>query len=356
MQTWKPRWNQLAAAGKRFEVVTSPWMGWTSATTGCHGTCLSGYQAAVGLAAGSIDAYEGPNECDDHGITCTDWGTKSTSETPQFVVAHWTPLVWNLRSSSVTVYGPGMAFPNGYSEFTNLAGYMHAGAIHNYTKPDMPETSGRCCSYLSWKIGAAYVSGSDPLASTETGYNTDPTFANGGVSKLAQERYIPRLLFTDLQNNVKHTYLYALLDYPAGSGTGQDFGLLNPDYTPKPAWTRLMQLMSYFADSGTSPQNLLTFTLSGDATGALHMVLFQKSNGTYILVPWLATLIWNSTSHVDTAVTNETITLTLPSTVKSVTLTRFGDYGKQVVSTLSGSVGKFSLPVSSLVEAVSFHT
>jgi hypothetical protein len=48
--------------------------------------------------------------------------------------------------------------------------------------------------------------------------------------------------------------------------------------------------------------------------------------------------------------------LTLPSSVTSISVTKFGDNGAETVTSIAGSNGVFSLPVSSLVEAVSFHT
>ncbi len=132
--------------------------------------------------------------------------------------------------------------------------------------------------------------------------------------------------------------------------------MLDLNFKPKLVWTRIGQLMTYFTDSGTSPRKPVAYTLTGDTTKLLYQVLFQKSDGTYVLVPWLGTQIWNYSTLTDYSPTTETLTLSVPSTVTSVAVTTFGDRGAENTTTHSVSNGKVSLQVSSLVEAIAFHT
>ncbi len=113
--------------------------------------------------------------------------------------------------------------------------------------------------------------------------------------------------------------------------------------------------MGYFADSGASPRTALSYSLIGDSTGAMHQVLFQKSDGTYILVPWLGTQLWNQTTHTDYPPVTKTLILTLPPSVRSIIVTKFGDKGSMAATTLRADHGRFPLRVSSLIEAVSFR-
>lgn len=357
---WRTRWNQLAAAGVKFDVITNPWEGWTSGTTGCHGTCNDGYLSALGVTPSSIAAYEGPNECDiNKSAQCTNVGTTDALPGVQTVVK-WAPYYWQLASSNVAIYSAAMAFPQDYSEFGNLSSYMNYCAIHDYTKPLQPESNTLTIGLVVWQAEVPAMCGSNrsaiPIVSTETGYPTGPPYTKyGGESQLAQERYTPRILFFHLEHRVFHVYFYELIDEGA-QGSGDTWGLLSENGTPKPAWTRLMQLMSYFKDTRSAPGTPLRYSLTGDTSGVLQQVLFQRSNGTYILVPWLGTQQWDWTTDSDISPTKETLTLTLPSSVKSVTVTKFGDYGARTLTTVSGTNGKFPLPVSSLIEAVSFHT
>ncbi|HTJ28659.1 MAG TPA: hypothetical protein VMA36_21070 [Candidatus Limnocylindria bacterium] len=342
---WLPRWKNVAAAGITIDVITNPGMGWDSA---CNGTCFRDYTAQLGIDPTSIDAYEGPNECDepDH---CKAYGVRSTSAA--ITVGSWTPLLWTLRSPGTAIYGPAMAFPRGYAKFGTLSQYMDFGSIHDYPGDSYPENN----VVPSWRAGAAAMSGPLPLVSTESGYNTDPTFSNHGVSQLAQERYLPRILFTHLSYGIKRTYLYELFDYPPEAGQGQDFGLLNADYSPKPAWTRLIQLMRYFQDAGTSQPSPLAYGMSGDGSGTLHHVLFQRSDRTYLLVLWLGTSLWDSASHTDTEPRSEDVTITLPKVPASAVFTQFKDRGQMRTDPVNRPGQTVRVDVTSLVSVLSFR-
>lgn len=358
--TWAPRFNQFAAAGIKFDIVTNPWMGWTSSSTGCHGTCLSGYPSALGLPISAIDTYEGPNECDvENSLNCTDVGSTSGLSKQQ-VIAQWSPYVANLRSSSVSVLSPSFSNEDGYGNYSSISGYTNGCSIHDYQSASetpeyyfhwvMPVSGG---PIVTWYSGCQHLVGNQPMITTESGYTNDTSSScpDAGISELGAERYFPRELLTHLNGGIKRVYTYELLDGESGSTSCYAFGLLHTNFTPKLIWNRMAQLMNYFADSGTSPQTPLAYTLTGDTTGTLNRSLFQRSNGTYILVPWLATQLWNGSNL---SPTSETLTLTLPSSVTSITVTTFGDSGAMSTQTISGSNGTFSLPVSSLVEAVSF--
>jgi hypothetical protein len=362
--TWVAELNQLAAAGIRFDMVWDPRICWSSAATpGCQNvtTPANVYASTLGIAA-DIEAYEGPNECDISSL-CPGIKGQAASNPPAWsyscssfdtCMTIFIEDLGTLRSPGVSVYGPPMAFASsspGYACCGNMAAYMTASSMHDYPGNNYPESG---YDPNSWIPAAQQLNGGGPVVSTETGYYTNPpTYANQGVDLLTQERLTPRILFTHLYYGVMRTYLYELVD--EGSTLNVGYGLLNYDSTPKPAWTRLKQLISYFSDSGTSPRTPIAYTLSGDTTGELFKVLFQKSNGTYILVPWLGTRQWSST-NADIAPTTETLMLMLPPAVTSVTVTQFGDNGVTTVTTLSRKSNDcFSLPVSSLIEAVSFN-
>lgn len=359
VNSYAPRFNQLASAGKLFDILGDPWMGWTMSTSGCNGGtggCTSGYPANVGLNAAAINAYEGPNECNIGGGHCTQYGTSTTSYPwAPGVLNVWEPELWTLRSSSVAILGPAAGLCN-YSQFPNLSAYINYSSIHDYWAPLNPEDghTDNCISSSNTYVGTK------PIISTESGYSTGPPYSEyGAESQLAQERYVGRILFMHLnpRYNIKRTYIYDLVS-ETGLSEG-DYGLLNPPgstnaYQPKPAWNRLMQLMSYFSDTGTSPKTPISYTLTGDTSGKLWQDLFQRSDGTYVLVPWIGQVMWDYTTDTDNTPIRENLTLTLPSSITQVTVTQFGDNGTKSVSTLNGTNGQFTVPVSSLIEAISF--
>lgn len=100
-------------------------------------------------------------------------------------------------------------------------------------------------------------------------------------------------------------------------------GPLRADYTPKTAWTRLLQFMQFFNNGGKSPQHTQSYTASGEKLGMLDHPLFQRSDGTYLLALWLANYLYDPNNHAAQSPANQTVTLTLSRSVLSAMLSRF---------------------------------
>jgi hypothetical protein len=133
-------------------------------------------------------------------------------------------------------------------------------------------------------------------------------------------------------------------------------GLLNANYSPKPAWTRLLQLLQLFHDDGVSPRAPLAYALDGDTTQTLDHVLFQRSDGTYLLVLWLAQPAYDAATHSVLPPNGETLHVTLPAAVSTATLLHFGDYGKVDSAVQNGTNGAFSVPVDPSISILEFRT
>lgn len=288
-----------------------------------------------------IDSYEGPNECDASADCPTDW--KATE-------ASWQQQIYSLQTPDVKIIAPSMTTAAGYSALGNIAGFADLGNIHDYPAAYPPESQTVTPLHLQW---ATSMTGSLPVWSTEVGYSTDPTHADNGVPQVVQERYLPRLLLEHLRLGVMRTYLYQLFDY--GPDGGKYMGLLNPDYSPKPAWTRLLQLMRLLADSGPAPQTPLAYSISGDSNGTLDHLLFQRSDGSYVLALWLAQPVYDPSTRTVLAIASETVSVRLPASVASATLTAYGDNGTVATSALTGTSGSFPVPARSTVSVLEFR-
>ena len=321
------RIRELASHGIHTDFLTTP---------KDSASWVDSYVSTLGVADGT-EAFEGWNECD-VSRQCGSWQTTE---------AAWQRHLYTLKSPGVTIIGPSMATSLGYSLLGNLSTSMDVGNIHDYPQNNYPEAAGVTPARLSW---VRATSGNDPVWSTEDNYSTDPTYANYGVPEVVQERYLSRILMEHLRLGVMRTYIYQLFDY--GPDAGQYMGLLHADYTAKPAWTRLDQLMGYLDDAGTSPRTPLRYSLSGDASGALHHLLFQRSDGTYTLALWIAKSVYSSSSHTILAPTSETVTVSLPTTFGSATIRHFNDYGQIADEQLTGAAGVFRVPVSSLISVM----
>ncbi len=294
------------------------------------------YVTTMGLR--HVDGFEGPNECDS-GIFCpADW---------QNVEGTWQKTIFSFASPNVTIIGPSMVSQAGYACLGDLSGYMNVGNLHDYPGADPPETlNGGPTEHEQW---AAAMSGSKPFWVTETGYATDAS----GVPPVVQERYITRTFFEDLRLGIMRTYIYQLFDY--GPDAGAHMGLLNADYSAKPAFTQLKQLLAFFKDNGSSLQKQLTYEIQGDTRGTLHHVLFQRSDGTYALAMWLADPVYDAKKHSVMDVTSEAVRVVLPGTVASATQTLFADDGTtKSQPPLGVSEGTVSVMVTSVVSVLTF--
>jgi hypothetical protein len=325
------RINQLAAAGIHTDFLTS---------MAQQFTYVQSYATTMDVAS-AAEAFEGPNECD-VSPDCNAW---------QSVEAAWQQQLFSLAAPPVTIIGPSMVTQQGYASLGNLSAYLNVGNIHDYVGTDLPESALGAPSHLTWAVA---MSGNKPVWCTEFDYSTDPTFANNGVPQVVQERYLPRLLIEHLRLGIKRTYIYQLFDF--GADGGAYMGVLNSNYSPKPAWTRLLQLMQVFRDDGTSPRAALAYTLAGDNTGTLDHLLFQRSDGTYLLVLWLAQQIYDSVTRAVLTPSTETLQVTLPASVTGATLLQFRDYGALNQSELTPSNGVLIVPVGPLISILEFRT
>ena len=323
-----PRLNELGAAGITAEVSTS---------LKDLATYDASYVQTMGLK--NVEAFEGPNECDS-GVFCpANW---------QSIEGAWQKTLYGFRTPSIAIIGPSMITQTGYSSLGNLSSFMDVGNIHDYTGQEPPEAlSGGPTEHLGW---AAAMSGSKPVWATEMGYATDST----GVPALVQEHYITRALFEDLRVGVMRTYIYQLFDY--GPDGGATMGLLNADYSAKPAWTQLKQLIAFFKDGNSSPLTPLTYQIQNDSRGTLHHLLFQRSDGTYVLAMWLAESLYDAKSHSTSSVNGETVRVVLPSTANSAIQTQFMDGGTAQTTPSAISNGAASVIVTSVVSVLTFKT
>lgn len=327
-----PAFTDLASAGIRFDLVTSLRDSFSYTQQ---------YPVNVSIET-AVEAYEGPNECDSSPDCPSNWQSIEAARQQQ---------LYTLKSRGVTIIAPSMTSGSGYSALGNLAAYADFGNIHDYPAANPPESETATPLHLQW---AVTMTANDPVWCTEDGYNTDPTYANNGVPQVVQERYLPRLLFEHLRLGIGRTYIYQLFDY--GNDGGSNMGLLNADYTPKPAWKRLLQLMHQFADSRAAPRTPLTYTITGDAKGTLDHLLFQRSGGSYMLALWLAEPVYDPSSHATLAIASETVHVNLPASTSTATLTAYGDNGSVTTTALTGSSnGVFQVPVRSVVSVLEFR-
>lgn len=250
-----------------------------------------------------LDSVEGPNEYD-------------LSKDPDWrdhLREHQSALMQAMRGENETRDVPVLAPSIVQSENRERLGRVPAdfGNMHSYTG-GAQETTSHVKSELS---EAAKIAGSAPSMSTETGYNTAVQNKDGqpGVPEAVAATYALRQLLENFRNGVVRTYIYELLDEGVDAKRSEaNYGLLRADFSAKPSWTALRNLISLLRDEGDAfePQAVDVTVTEGDGKD-LRVVPLQKRDGSTYLAVWREVKLYDEHAHHERLVTSRKVTLSV---------------------------------------------
>jgi hypothetical protein len=286
------------------------------------------------MPANSVEALEMPNELDvfhylykwhpsDSSYLSTDpsaanyYGAYGEAVTKDC----WQAIKSDPALASIKIIGPtvGVQVPSPYSA-RSLYNYVDWGGFHPYpgrantfTYPQPYDTiqkyywnsfepsvnvssdpyGGNPLMFTWYQPAFANGGNARPMAATETGYQTAP-HSTGGVSVTAQAKYLPRLFAEYFRDGVARTFIYEFYDEGTSStDQEQNFGLINNDLTPKPAYTALANLIHLLAEEEASfTPDKLNYSFEVQPNGAfvrtayVHDLLLEKSDGDFYLLLW----------------------------------------------------------------------
>jgi hypothetical protein len=268
--------------------------------------------ASIGTSLRSaVDAVEGPNEYDAAGDP--DWVAK--------LRAYQQDLYQRVRTdpalTGLSVIGPSFTSTTSRTKFGDQSAWMDSGNMHPYPSGEAPSKN------LTAELGsAAAVSGSKPIVATETGYHnaTATTSGHRPVSEAAAGVYVPDLFLESFRRGVQRTFSYELVDErpeTALTNIEQHFGLLRNDFSPKPAYTNLANLIAAVGDSAPArgPGALRYDVTGGDST--LRQLLLQRADGGFSLVLWRDVRVWDPVARQPIAVAPQSVTVRLGQAVAS---------------------------------------
>lgn len=240
-----------------------------------------------------IEAVEQPNE-PDGGLVYG--GVAFPQGAVKYAQDLWSIVKGNSLTSNLPVVGLSEANAANFSQLSAITppplNYASTGNMHAYQGGNVGDYN-----LTAWYIPHSQgYSGSLPLWTTEMGYhNYTKYLGNGeqqGVSQRAAAIYLPIAFLAGFNQGVVRTFSYEFIDegndpdLTSGSDQGH-YGLLNYDFTPKPANTALQNLILIVKEPGQ--QNFqagsLTVTFSG-APSTMGYTLLEKSTGIYYLVLW----------------------------------------------------------------------
>jgi hypothetical protein len=270
------------------------------------GTVSQRLGVIAGRLAGTAEAIEGPNEPDLY--EAGDWLARLRRFMPELydAVKH-NP---NPAIRSLPVLGPSFAV-GGEGAFGGNAKAMDLGNIHPYTGCQSPTPA-----HLRFVAGAyAPVSGGKKWWATEAGFNTALNSPpNGNVQPPCDERtgavYTLRTLLEHFKFGIARTFLYELIDLrpdPGKVDAESNFGLLRNDFSPKPAFTAVKNLLRIVGSSGPSKPRPTPFSAKG-----CRSLLIERGDGTYLAFLWRLDSVWDRDARRPIVVPPKRVKVSVP--------------------------------------------
>jgi hypothetical protein len=282
-----------------------------------------GFQAGtldelVAVVAGRLraaaEALEDPNEFDLFG-GMANW--------PHALATYDRALYRKVKSTgslrSLPVVGPSFAGFDAPSRIGDQTRWLDVGNIHPYTgglSPSIAHTASELAR-------AAVTAPGKPVWATEAGYDNAvgaPT-ANGEETSVPEDVsavYTVRTLLDNFASGIRRTYLYELLDEhpdPSRVDPQQNFGLLRYDFTPKPAYYALRNLLQLVGDGrpqhGLRPLRMLT------STDAVRRLVLERGDGSYVVAFWTLANAWDTKARRRVPVPETQIGVRLPDATKA---------------------------------------
>ena len=329
--------QQLAAAGIKTDYVVD----WDHSITAQSIQQLS-------AAAGDMDEIEGPNECDILS-QCGGGGGVGIANALSFL-----PVLQSAAQSlGVPLAAPSWVLPASYPMAGNLDSLVNLNSLHLYFGGRNPGSNGwgsfdaqgnSFGSFNFWLDQAAIDSPGLPTQIGETGYISFPSTSTPyTVPESVTASYIPRTMLLSFKHGYDKTFVYQLIDDPTSP---QGYGLLRTDFSEKPGFTALKNMLSLLSDpdgSSFTPGSLPFSILGGDAN--VQHLLLQKSDGSYWLALWLEEPSWDTANVAPISVAPENIGINLGSGYATTTDYQFNNTGNVVAfnQPMDGSIAPLTV-------------
>ncbi len=260
---------------------------------------------------GAVDALEDPNEFDRFGGMANWWSP---------LAAYDRQLYEKVKADrslrSVPVIGPSFAGFDAPAKLGDQQRWLDIGNIHPYTGgqvPAPPHTD-------SELRRGGEISARKPIWATEAGFNNalrEPrsTWAQPPVSEAAGAVYTLETLLEHFRSGIARTYLYELIDEvpdPKDANPEEHFGLLRSNFSPKPAFTALKNLLE-LVGQGAPRAGLRPLRLDLTSDSDLRQLVLQKADGRYIVALWRLRSVWSTRARRALLAATRSVTIRLPA-------------------------------------------
>ena len=290
---------------------------------------------------GAIASFEGANEWDLH----TDrWVAEVRAHQQRLYRA----AKADARVRSVPVIAPSLGKHDRYDDLGSLTSWIDQGNLHLYQGGYVPNY--RADTELR---AIRQVSGTKPVAVTETGWHnlSRSAYGHNYTPEDVAGIYAPRALLEYFRVGVPRIYLFELCDRtpaPDIKDYQSHFGLVRNDFSRKPVFTSLANLMSLVSDPGPAftPRSL-SYEAKGPAD--LRQVLLQRRDGRFLLVLWRQASIYDPITRRRSTVAQQSVRVMCPS-AKAVRV--FRPSGSVLPVTPTGSASKVDLTIGAELAVV----
>ncbi|TAK88896.1 hypothetical protein EPO04_02145 [Patescibacteria group bacterium] len=267
---------------------------------------------------GKVAALEGINEPD---CFLKDKRSDWVEFTRNYQKDFWNRVKNDATLQNADILSPAYCRAETAATVGDLSPYFEYSAIHPYPGGWAPEKAIADQLKLS-----ASASGGKPFYATETGYH-NAIYTQSGHNPATQRAsgiYMPRLFLSYYLAGIKRTYSYELVDQrPANTWNlifdhEGNFGMLNYNFSEKPAGAAIRRLTTLLGDTNTNFQpGKLDYSVSGD-TSNLQQLLVQRPNGTFYLVLWRTDSVWDVPTRRDLPIVNKPLTVKVGNEARNV--------------------------------------
>jgi hypothetical protein len=257
---------------------------------------------------GMVDGFVWPNEYDTSGDP--NWAVDEAG----FGAAEYAAVKADPVMKDRPVIGPSLVNDGSPQILGNQSTSMDAGGIHPYTQCQSPTPA-----YDQSQMARAGVTApGKPVWATEAGNSTALNETSGmrPCSESVQAVYAVRTYLQHFADGIGRTYMYELAEEspdPGLTNSEDHFGLLRSDYSEKPAFVAIKNLLSIVGWGSPVAPAPLQSSFSGDTAGDLQHLVLQRANGSYLVALWRTASIWDHTALTNVPVTPEQISVGLPS-------------------------------------------
>jgi hypothetical protein len=318
LNTYYKRLSALAADGIKSSLVTF------DATTPAYTTDLAKLDDVYNQAGRAVEFFEGSNE--PNLKKNPEWANIGRErQKALYQAAHGNPDL-----SGVAVIGPSPWGPSA-QQLGDISADVDFGNWHIYSGGQYPEATGKA-SLTDYQEQARGLYSGKPVVASEAGYHSAmnvPAGKHRPTPEKTVAKYLPRLILWDLKHGVVRTYVYELIDSfnKGDSDPESNFGLIRYDGSRKPSFYAIKNLVGIFSDSGAVPQPQgLDWSMSSK-DDAIQSMLFQRSDGSFLLALWLAVSAWDPDQRTEIPSKSVSTDITLPASIGKATALEFTDEG-----------------------------